>query len=500
MSKSQRSIPRHPVAHVGILLLATGVGACSSAGDPKETASSTEGSSSSASSSAGDASGSSPTWDDAQLVAISDPTPIANAAQAGPIGVGADGWSLGGVGVDAEGDAVVAYRQTQGSAIHVVASRFTPKAGWGQAIALDGVGETTPQFTVNGVVRPLIAMSPSVVAYATWTAKLGTTTDLALRSATFAPSGGWGAEVTLQNDLFAPVVNGVAATPTGALVVWDNFTNDFNPASTTGLSSAGLGGATTALTTDTSEGESVATNAAGDGFAIWIDKVPNQMEFSIKSLAYHSADGWDSTAVAIPGSSSTGYPDWQNVAVDDLGDATAVWVSGSSVEASRFEGVGWSSATSLQGSVGSTLIDAPSVCAGANGDAFATWTSGASLQIAAYHVGAWTSVSGPALAPAHLAVDNVMQSRCVVDSEGKLMIAAIVWSGPDGATQPTAAEVQVLTYDGGTWGPAQHFSGPANSAAFNPQVGINTTGTMFVAWEETSPSGTAIWATRRARR
>jgi hypothetical protein len=131
------------------------------------------------------------------------------------------GFALGPqVAIDPAGNAVAVWAQTDGTRFNVVANRFTPTAGW-----------ATPQIIDNDTVadafNPVVSLDAAGNAIAAWDQSDGTRARVA--AARLVPATGWGTPVVVgqtgTND-FSP---SIAVDPAGnAVVVWEDIGTESN--------------------------------------------------------------------------------------------------------------------------------------------------------------------------------------------------------------------------------------------------------------------------------
>jgi hypothetical protein len=107
------------------------------------------------------------------------------------------------VAVDPAGNAFVVWDQGISSVPgnNIMANHFTPGGGWGEATLIE-------HDDAGGVQRPQIAMNASGVAVATWIqVNTGALTRYDIRVNRFEPGAGWGTEVFVSPDSIDPQFN-----------------------------------------------------------------------------------------------------------------------------------------------------------------------------------------------------------------------------------------------------------------------------------------------------
>jgi hypothetical protein len=421
---------------------------------------------------------------------------------AGPVGGDATESSLGGVGVDASGNATLVYRQDVGGTTHVVVNRRVANQKWSAATPIDGAGQAKLD-SVNGSLSPFLAVNEDGRVYAMWTE--GVSGVFSVKAAELGSKGAWAPAAVLASGLVAPQISGMAPGASGdALAVWDDFVGDFVTPRVTDLVD-GLPTSSSApvpLATHTSYGEAIATNAAGVAMAVWIDKVPNEETFSVMAKRFQPGVGWDANPTTISDVVQGASPDWPVVAVDGAGNAVMVVVLGSNVVANTFHASsGWGTATAL-GTAGSNGLYRPSVCVSEAGHAYATWSTGTAAitlqEIQLQETGGWQAVKAPALTSDDADLTAIIQPRCVVVGQDQLTLADIAWSGGTSTHDP-AVRTWAQTRNGTDWAEPNQLGPDDGGWDENPSIGANATGEVVIAWEhELTGQGVSVWATRRA--
>ena len=118
------------------------------------------------------------------------------------------------VALDANGNAVTVWTQSNGTRSNIWANRFTLAAGWGAAelIETDNAGNAS---------SPQVAVDPNGNAVTVWYQVDGTRTDIWANR--FTPTAGWGAADRIETDNAGNAVRAqVALDPNGnAVAVWE---------------------------------------------------------------------------------------------------------------------------------------------------------------------------------------------------------------------------------------------------------------------------------------
>ena len=95
------------------------------------------------------------------------------------------------VALDADGNAVAVWHQSDGTRRNIWANRFTPSGGWGTAelIETDNVGDA---------FSPQVALDANGYGLAVWYQSDGTRENIWANR--FTPSDGWGAAELIETD------------------------------------------------------------------------------------------------------------------------------------------------------------------------------------------------------------------------------------------------------------------------------------------------------------
>jgi hypothetical protein len=282
------------------------------------------------------------------------------------------------IAIDPRGDAVAVWTQSDGARDNIWANHYTVAQGWGAAslIETDDVG---------GAGSPKVALDASGNAIAVWTQSDGTRYNVRANRYS-AASGTWGTAQLIQTDYSQPADGPqIAVDAAGnAIVVWyqdgdgvlatryDIWANRYDAAT-------GTWGAASLIETDNTggggEGLHVAIDGSGNAIAVW-----NQSDgtrFNILANRYTTATGAWGTAQLIE-TDNAGDAGDPRVGFDAAGNAIAVW--------QQFDGTRWSifanrynAATGTWGTA--QLIETdntgpayiPQVAVDASGNAIAVW-------------------------------------------------------------------------------------------------------------------------------
>jgi hypothetical protein len=313
--------------------------------------------------------------------------------------------------------------------------------------------------------------------------------------ASYRPVGGtWSAPVDIAfgRTIFFPQV---AVAPSGsATVVWRRVEADRSTVQAA-TRTAGAWSAPVDLATDTSidltqrpDVPQVDVDAAGTATATWsrFEAPAGQPLRYTAQTATLAADGTWSTPVDLSPAGSPART--TDVAVDPAGNATATWVAGPTVQAaSRPAGGTWSAPAQLSTTAG--MRANPRVVVDPAGTATAVWGSFAG---GAY--GVQTSsrpLGGTWAAPSDLARGEVFDTPALaVDRRG---VATAVWQQNDGSGWIVTTATRTV---GGAWSAPVSLSTPERDS-WDPQVGVDASGTATALWSRAEDDGRVVEAARR---
>jgi hypothetical protein len=239
----------------------------------------------------------------------------------------------------------------------------------------------------------------------------------------------------------------------------------------------------------------VAVDNSGNAIAVW-----NQFDGAHQSVwanRYVALTGWDTpTLLELDDTSHAVYP---QVAMDAAGDAVVVWLrdTGATVElwSNRYvAGSGWGAATQVD----TNATGGPENCQIAiddSGNALAVWDQGDGAR---YNIWANWYAPGTGWGTAMLIETDDAGSdiapQVAVDGDGN---AVAVWRQSDG----TRTNIWANRYPAGTrWGTAELIETDDAGDATYPTVGVDGSGNAVAVWEQSNGSRTNVWANQYVMR
>jgi hypothetical protein len=275
---------------------------------------------------------------------------------------------------DAQGNALLVWVQRIGdfrTRADLWASRFTPAGGWSapQLLETDDTGTVT---------EPDIAMNAAGNAVVAWVQSDGQ--GATLRSARFAPSSGWSTPVAVENAAGDAAYPQVAIDRNGnALVVWGQFRGprvpgEFNEVWSNRMTADGAWSTAAAIglgsLADTHP--QLGFDGAGNALAVW-DRAEGT-----SAARYTVAGGWTREERIVQDTVGS-LTSQVSLAVNDRGDAIATWrgadalgKTGSAYAVYSAAGGPWSTATLIENDE-SANVQRPVVGFLPDGSAMAVW-------------------------------------------------------------------------------------------------------------------------------
>ncbi len=338
------------------------------------------------------------------------------------------------IGVDVAGDATVLWSRYDGSQYVVQASHRPVGGAWSAPVDLAGG---------RMVLDPQVVVDPAGNATAIWRR---VDADRSVVQTSSRPAGGsWSAPVDLSTD---PSV-------------------DFS---------------------QRADVPQLAVDGAGSVTATWSRfeaAVGQPWTFTVQSATRATEGTWSAPVDLSPAGSPARTTD---VAVDTAGNATVVWVAGSTVQtASRPAGGAWSAPGQLSTTAGPRAN--PRVVVDPTGATTAVWGSFASgaygVQTASRALGgAWST-------PLDLVSGDVFDTPAIaVDRQGN---ATALWQQNDGSGWVVTSASRSAT---GAWSTPVLLS-TSTTSSWDPKVAVDLAGNATAIWSREANGGRVVEAARR---
>lgn len=381
------------------------------------------------------------------------------------------------VAVAGDGTAFVVWLQFDGTRYNLWANRFTPGAGWGEAVVIES--------NDAGVVNLDVTAGPDGVAIAVWAQDDGIHDRIWANR--FTPAAGWGVAEKIDSGPGPADHPVVAMDPDGnAIAVWEQldgtrfniWANRFTPAAGWGVAERigrdELGSAY--------EPE-VAVDANGRAIVVWeqYDGTRND----VWANRFTPTGGW-ATAELLELENSDSV-DSSTVAVDPDGNAIAIWRLGYNIWVNRLTPTtGWGTAEAIE------TDDAadPDVALDSRGNAIAVWGAKGPQY------GIWARFFAPGQGwgdPVQVSDRDSGEYPTVgLDPNGN---AIVVWLDRDPAAARLDLWASRFTPTNG-WQTAQLIEANDVGSTDYQQLAVDADGRALAVWPQTNVSRYDIWANR----
>ena len=392
------------------------------------------------------------------------------------------------IAINDSGDAMAVWQQSDGTRDNIWASRYTAGIGWGATIKIENDDEGDARY-------PQVAVDDAGNAVAVWQQSDGTLTNIMYNR--YVVGSGWSliGQPVDNDDTGSTADPQVAVDSSGnAIAVWrqrgiayrDIFASRY---------AVGTGWSTPELVDIQDEGYAedpqVAMNGAGNAVAVWHQKEDNNTEASANIWAsyYTVGPGW-STAELIE--TTTGQANYPKVAIDNAGNALAVWQQSDGANrhiwANRYAaGTGWAVAELIETEPDEDAI-APQIAMNGAGDALVVWEQNSSSP----YWDAWANhyTVGAGWGTAELIESNnsvLGTSEIAIDGAGN---GLAVWTQLAGGGGNIWANRYTTSMG---WGTAETIASDGGS---HPEIAIDGKGNALAVWFQSDGTRDNIWANR----
>jgi hypothetical protein len=328
------------------------------------------------------------------------------------------------IAVDASGNALAVWKQSDGVRANIWANRYVAGTGWGDAVLIENSTDST--------TGPQVAVDANGNALAVWQQFDGTRNNIWANR--YAAGTGWGSAELIETDNAGDAYDPqVAFDASGnAIAVWNQ--SDGARSNIWANRYAGGWGSAEVIETDNAGDAShpqVAFDARGNAIAVWDQS--DGTHTNIWANRYAAGTGWGSAELIETDNAGDAYD--PQVAVDDSGNAIAVWQQSdgtrNNIRANRYvAGAGWGSAALIETS---NAGDAsyPQIAVDASGNAIAVWdqSDGTRTNIWTNRYAAGSGWGSAALIETDNAGDAGYRPEVAVDTSGS---ALAVWGQSDG--------------------------------------------------------------------
>jgi hypothetical protein len=382
------------------------------------------------------------------------------------------------IGVDGSGNAIAVWTQSDGSVNNTYANRYVAGSGWEGAVAIDS--ETGDTYSAQ------IAVDSSGNAMAVWRQDDGSADNVYANR--YVAGSGWEGAVAIESDAGDVYVPQIAVDDSGnAMAVWrQSDGTNYNVYANRYEAGSGWEGAV-AIESDTGNvyEPRIAVDGSGNAMAVW--RQSDGTNYNVYANRYEAGSGWEGAVVI---ESDTGNVYDPQIAVDDSGDAMALWLqydgSVNNVYANRYEaGSGWEGAMAIESDTGT--VSEPQIAVGGSGDAMAVWLQydGSDHSTYANHYEAGSGWEGAVAIESDTGDANYAQ--IVVDGSGNAMA---VWQQHDGSVDNLYANRYLA---GSGWEGAVAIEG-GTGTVLEPQIAVGGNGNAMAVWVQSDGIYDSIYA------
>ncbi len=272
------------------------------------------------------------------------------------------------VAVDANGNAVAVWRQLSSSTYNIWANYYQQGVGWTGAVLIETVDS-------GSATNLHVAMDASGNAVAVWAQSDGTRQDIWANR--YSTVDGWGQARKIEADDAGDALSPrVAMDADGnAIAVWEQWNGSrYDITANRYVTGIGWGAVERIETDDTGNSMDPQVAVDGDGNAVAVWRQSDGTSTNLVANRFTVGTGW---GTAEPIETETGEVRFPRVAMDADGNAVAVWRQLSNSAQNTWanyyqQGVGWTGAVLIE-TDSAGMVDTPQVAMSANGTAVAVW-------------------------------------------------------------------------------------------------------------------------------
>lgn len=374
------------------------------------------------------------------------------------------------------GDAIVMWEQSDGvpngDTRKFHSRRYVAGQGWDAAVTLPGVDST------NATVAGFLLMDGTGTA--TWIRPNGETRR-------FNASSGWGSAF-LPAALAAGTVNAVAMETSGSITLLTGGNDIYANTLPAGAAAWGTWVRVDASGALAAGNSHLAISGNGTAMAVWRERNPGDTNYSMKAARFIPGTGWQAPQSIETGFDNVNSNSPPRVAIDDAGNAIAVWHQGDSLYYNVFAvSSGWGTATEVDaGQVNSVFAARIDLAMAADGRAVVAWNSGI------YAVKTMQYTPGAGFAAPLTAAPYGIERRMVLDDAGR---AVMVYRSVDQWPNPTSATQNAYTRSlawGGAWSAPALIETGAGDLTSLETISFNRAGQGLAAWIQNDVANSSV--------
>ncbi len=385
------------------------------------------------------------------------------------------------IAFDPNGNAIAAWIQGN----DVYANYYNATSGtWGTAQAIESLS--------LGAANPIqVALDNNGDGIVVWSHNIsGAPNKQTMYANRYTKGIGWGTETPLENNTGNAFYPQIAIDGFGnAMVVWLQPSNAVDSiwANYYDIDTGTWGTATVIETADgVAYAPKIAIDDGGDAIAVWVQ---NNSTYDAVYAAYYTASGptWGSAAEIGSDATASTEPD---IAVDGDGNAIAVWSqvptggSAAKIWYNKYSGMNWGTAAQVESESFNSY--SPLVDFDGNGNAMSVWKNNGNIVSSVYKPATgWSAVQS---AESQSGSGSFQQFE--FDAGGNAIVA---W----GQNSNSVASIWTNRYqDGVGWGTEQLLETDDTNAANSSAIAIDTSGSAFAVWIQSDGTQSSVWAAR----
>jgi len=398
------------------------------------------------------------------------------------------------ISMDAAGNAVAVWFQTDGTRYSIWANHYTASTGtWNTATLISSNTAGDAQF-------PQISMNKAGNAIVVWHQYDGSTFSNIWSCRYTTATGTWTAPELIEfNDTGHAFIPRIAIDLFGnAIAVWYQADASNPPSiwSNRYSSSTGTWGTPTLIETDDAGYATdpvIAMDKSGNAMAVW--QQSDGTRYNIWSNRFTASTGTWGTATLLE-TDNAGNALYPQIAIDAFGNAMTVWFqydgTRDNIYSNRYiASTGTWGTPTLVETDNTGGAEYPKVAIDISGNAVAVWqqSDGTRFNIWSNRFTASTGTWGTATLIETDNAGDAVNPRVAVDGAGNVVV---VWNQNDGTQSRIYSNRYVVSV--GTWGTAKPIDTKNLGDAFIPNVVMDSPGNAVVVWNQFDGPFFSIWS------
>jgi len=392
------------------------------------------------------------------------------------------------VAVDGAGNAIAIWIQSNGTDDRIWSNRYEVGVGWGNPEIVDAGGSSIYSDA------PQIAMDGSGNAIAVWSQYYHSQNIFSRR---YVVGSGWGTVEHVEENIYGSYSPRVAMNSEGAaVVVWEMGVEIWSNRYEVGTGWGSPERVHRPVSGSHGPYVGVAMDGEGNAFCVWSQYDGSNYE-NVSARRYDVVSGWGTTQL-LETDDLLDRAWGVDVAADSLGNAVAIWdqynnsdYEHRSIFTSRYAfGSGWEPAQ-LLGANDSSSESYPQVAMDDGGNATAIWSryDGATSS----NISASRYVAGSGWGAIELVSENVEWCECpqiAIDGAGN---AVAVWCQWQNSRNDIWSNHYVM---GSGWGTPVLVETEDSANFYDPRVGVDNLGNAIAVWHQSDGAVDHIWSNR----